>query len=72
MVWLKYVNKLDFYELKNGIISRNMINLRYHGEYKNRLRFDIVIKDWNNYNGKMLWYNSKIIEIEIFKNFKMV
>ena len=54
MVWLKYVNKLDFYELKNGIISRNMINLRYHGEYKKRLRFNIVIKDWNNYNGKML------------------
>jgi hypothetical protein len=54
MVWLKYVNKSDFYELKNSIISRNMINLRYYGEYKKRLRFNIVIKDWNNYNGKML------------------
>ena len=54
MVWLKYVNKSDFYELKNGIILRNMLNLRYYKKYKNRLRFDIVIKDWNNYNGKML------------------
>jgi hypothetical protein len=54
MVWLKYVNKLDFYELKNGIVLRNMISSRYYKKYKNRLRFDIVINDWNNYNGKTL------------------
>jgi hypothetical protein len=49
-----------------------MIRPGDYNEYKNRLRFDIVIKDWNNYHGRMLFYSNKIIEIEIFKIFKMV
>jgi hypothetical protein len=48
-----------------------MISLRYYKKYKNRLRFDIVIKDWKNYNGRMLWYSIKTVEIEIFKHFKI-
>jgi hypothetical protein len=49
-----------------------MIRPGDYNEYKKRLRFDIVIKDWNNYHGRMLFYSNKIIEIEIFKIFKMV
>ena len=54
MVWQKYINKSDFYELKNDVVCRNMISLRYKREYKNRSRFDRYIEGWNNYHGKML------------------
>jgi hypothetical protein len=49
-----------------------MISLRNYKEYKNRLKFDVFIKDWNNYNGRMLEYNSKIIEIKVFSILKAV
>jgi hypothetical protein len=72
MVWQKYINKSDFYELKNDVVCRNMISLKYKRESKNRSKFDRYIEGWNNYHGKMLSYSRKMIEIEIFKIFKMV
>ena len=54
MVWQEYINKSDFYELKNDVVYRNRISLRYKKESKNRSRFDRYIEGWNNYYGKML------------------
>jgi hypothetical protein len=51
---LKICKKVEFLWIKKWHGVKKFDYLKCKREYKNRLRFDIVIKDWNNYNSMML------------------